>query len=503
MPALDTTQILDAFYGGIVKDDKSRVRGVASNIEELDIFSNKDYIQPERIFEEDTLPTGSELYAFTLGGDETLYGYGKETTNGYVRLFKLTSANASSPGSWETLFTSSSYEADNKSPVAFHEVTESGSQNQYLYYLAKSGTAWKLMKYGPLNGTASESVVGTLSGIGSYPRPWMLRLFGELYIGHGQYIAHIDDEGVFTEKKFTLPNGWEGVDAVGLSDTMLILCRSVSPAVNCSMIYQWDLTATSQFDDSIRIPMGGPQWIVNHKETIRVCCAMNGELRIYQLTGSFPIETHFLKNVAEETASYPVSPAKCVAEKEGILYFGVNGSPKTGIYALGQVDNTKPVALALIKRFSTTDYQYHDPIALAIAGPNFYAAYVDNGTYKVAKSTQSSPRSSNAVYESVWIDAQRPLQNKELNKVYLITKSLPANTSIKVYVASDFNDSYTEIKRADGSIYNTEGATMGIFRPHAFNNKKAFKVKLTFTSSGSNAPKLQAIGLRMLIKDLE
>ena len=33
------------FFGGIVRDDKSITLGAAFNIEELDIFANKDFIQ--------------------------------------------------------------------------------------------------------------------------------------------------------------------------------------------------------------------------------------------------------------------------------------------------------------------------------------------------------------------------------------------------------------------------------------------------------------------------
>jgi len=491
-------KIFDAFYGGIQKGDKPTVAGAVSNIEEVDIFTNKDYIQPEPIMLSDSLPSGSELYAYDVDASDTLYGYGKETTNNYVRIFSLSSAGSDDPGSWSTLFTASSGVAKSNGIILHHEITESGSQKKYLYYISDKNT---LKRYGPLGSSPSESTVGTLSGLSaSTDKIWGIRLFGEIYIGHRQFIAHVDDNGVFTEKKFTLPNGWYGVDAIGLSDRMLILCQSVNPKINYSMIYQWDLVATTQFDDSITIPMGGPQWIVNHKEVIRVLCASNGVAKIYQLSGSYPIETHTIYNIATETTGQAISPVQTKALKEGILYFGLYKTDKTGIYALGQVDEGKPVALVLAKRFDTTDYSKHKPIALFISGANFYAAYDDNGTKKISRceSNNSPTCSSNAVVETIWYDAGDPIIEKDVINAYLISYDLPTSTSLKLYLAKDFG-SYSEIKQPDGTVLSS--GNFGFYKAEGFKNIRAVKAKVAFTSNGTNCPKLKAIGLHMIVKD--
>lgn len=491
---------IEEFYGGIVRNDKSRIIGASSNMEELDIFTNKNYILPETIFSADTLPSSTELYDYAVGDDDILYGYGKETGASKVRIVKLENSGASNPGSWATLFTSSSSDvAKYEGVIEWHKTSEGGGR-KWLYYIAGTNT---LKRYGNLAGTPAEETVGTLSGLtGSWDKPWVKRIFGELYIGHRQFVAKVDDDGNFTEKAFTLPNNWEGVDGVPISDTMGILCKNVNQLVNHSMIYQWDLTASSQFVDSIVIPMGGGQWIINHKEDIRVCCALNGELRLYQISGSFPIETHKLDNIGTETGTQAISPAKSVAVKENILYFGLYKTDKSGLYALGQTDETTPVALVLSKRFGTTDYSKHKPTSTFIQGSNFYAAYDNDQVASVARcECQNSPsRSSNAVYESIWLDYGSSVKDKDLEEIYLPTYPLPASTKIALSIATDYSSSYTAVKRPDNTDYDNTGGVIGYFNSKIA-DKKVYKIKLAFTSNLTDAIKLVGIIMKALAED--
>lgn len=507
---IDKTKIINSFYGGIVRDDKSSIIGALSNAEEVDIFSNKDFIQAEQIMSADTLPTESEIYAYDVGDDDTLYAYGKETTGNKVRIFSVANGGADNPGDFTTLFTSS--DATNLativSDIKFHKTSETG--NNFLYYIAGTGTTWYLKRL--RIDTLAESSVGQLTGLnGSFMRPTMKRFYGELYICHGQYVAKVDDDGVFTEKAWTLPNSQIAIDIIPVSDVAIVLSRNQNRLINSSIGYWWDLESATQFDDRFHIPMGGAQWISNWKEKIIIFCAANGVGKFYQLSGAYPgaqpleMPGRLLTNIATETSVQPISSPKMISQKDGILYFAVYKTDKTGIYALGQLDYNDPVALILSKRFSTTNYANHKPTALLIHGPNYYGAYDDSGA-KISRceSNNSPSRSSQALIETTWQDFGAPLQDKQLIRAYLTSKKLPANTSLDLYIATDYDDSsYSQVKRADNSIFNSLNGVLGLFRPTAFKDKKAFKAKVLFTSSTTNSPKLQAIGLRSLIKQLQ
>lgn len=502
--AKEKLKIINKFYGGITRDEKSKLPGVASNIEEIDIFSNADYIQAEQIFSSYTLPASTEVYSYTSGADDTVYAYGKETSGNKVRLLSVASGSATNPSTLSTLFTSADTTnlAYDVSPVQFFRTTEANTD--YLYYVTKtSGTTVVLKRY-DITG-ATESTVGTLTQLtGSFDRISFRVIFGELLVTNGKYISKVDKDGVFSEDAFTMPNEWTAVDIAVAASSGIILARNINRNVNFCKGFWWDLTSPTQFDDSFDVSSGGPQWIMNHKETIKLFTAINGVARIYQLSGAFqgaiPIELPgiVINNVSTETSTQQISPSKAVAFKDKILYFSIWKTDKTGIYAIGQLDSDKPVAYLLSKRFSTTDYSLHKPVALFTLGPNFFGAFSDNGTNTavICKTLNSPDRSSSGIYESVIIDNEDPTTNKAITRSYVAVQPLPASTDVNLSIASDYGN-YTEYFRGDGTSLNTTSAMLGDFYVTGMANKKVFKVKLQLVSSTSSSPKVTAIMLKV------
>lgn len=229
-------------------------------------------------------------------------------------------------------------------------------------------------------------------------------------------------------------------------------------------------------------------------------CAINGRARFYKLSGAFPgavpLELPGLGflNVGAETSTQSISPAKSVAKKDNILYFGVFKTDKSGIYALGQLDSDKPEALILSKRFHTTDYSLHKPTAVFTQGPNFYAAFVDNTTASTMRceSNNSPTRSSNAVYESLILDLGNPLVHKTLDMLYVATYPLAASTSVSTAVATNYSSSYTTLTRADGTAMNGTNDTVGVFNGNNYKGK-VHRIKVSLASSTTNSPKVTAI----------
>ena len=496
-------KIIKDFFAGIVRDDKSKTVGAASNMEELDIFTNRDYIQAEQLFSAYTLPASTEVYSFCSDGDSTLYGYGKETSGGKVRIVSVATGGADNPSTLATLFTSADTDdlAYKISPIVFHKTTE--ANGKYLYYVTKNSTTIKLWRYDIVG--ASESEIGTLTGLdGTNDRLSMKVMFGELIIANGNLMAKVDKDGVFTNAAFTLPKDWEAVDMIPVSDICIILTRYIDRSVNYCKGYWWDLTATAQVDDSFNLPSGGPQWIYNHQEEILIMCAINGKARFFKLSGAFPgavpqeLPNIELTSVGLEADQQPVSSSKMLCEKDKILYFGLYKTDKNGVYALGKLDTDKPRALVLSKRWSTSDYSTQAPTGLYILGPNYYGAYSENGTASavICKSRNSPNRSTTGTYESIVIDDDSPSTNKTFSGVYVTTQPLPASTSVDVYTAHDYG-SYAQIYRGDGSTFNTTGGLLSWFMNKASSANKCIKVKAVLVSSGSSSPKLTSIGIKM------
>ncbi len=503
-------KIIKAFYAGIIRDEKSKITGAASNIEEVDIFSNADYIQAEQIFSADALPATTEAYAYTSDSAGTAFAYGSETAASKVRILSVSTGGADNPGAWSTLSTSADTTnlAYAVSPIQYFKTTEAAPN--WLYYCTKTaGNVVKLFRQ-KTDGTG-EAEVGTLSGLtGSYDRISMKVIAGTLHITNGAKIATVDQDAVYTDNAFNLPLDYTAVDIVPVGTVSIILARHIDRTSNHCKVFWWDLVPVSEseydgYDDSFEISTGGPQWATNYREKVIIFCSINGKGQFFVLNGAYQgsvpqaLPGILLTSVASDTATQPISAPKMVAVKEKILYFGLNKTDKSGVYALGQLDDDKPLALILSKKFSTTTITNHKPTALFILGPNFYGAYVDNTTASTARceSNNTPNRSASAIYESVVIDDDSPQSNKDLSDVVVTTQPLPASTDVNVSVANDYG-SYTEVFRPDGTSLNTTSAIQGDFKPKASKGKKSFKVKLELVSSTSSSPKVTSIGLRFI-----
>lgn len=503
-------KIIKAFYGGIVRDDKSKVNGAASNVEELDIFTNADYVQAEQIFSSDTLPATTEVYAYTSDSAGTVFGYGAETAGNKVRIVSVATGGADNPGAFATLSTSADTTnlAYAVSPLQFFKTTEASAN--WLYYCTKTaGNVVKLFRQ-RTDGT-TETEVGTLTGLGgSYDRISMRVIAGTLHITNGPTIATVDPDAVFTNAAFNLPLDYTAVDIVPVGTVAIILSRHIDRSSNHCKVFWWDLVPVAEseydgYDDSFEISMGGPQWATNYREKVLIFCAINGKGQFFVLNGAYQgsvpqaLPNIQLLNVAADSATQPASSSKMIGVKEKILYFGLNKTDKTGVYALGQLDDDKPLALILSKKFSTTTITNHKPTALLVLGPNFYGAFVDNTTASTVRceGNNTPNRSASAIYESIVIDDDAPSSNKDLTDVIVTTQPMPASTDVNISVLSDYG-SYSEIFRPDGTSLATTSAIQGDFKPKAIKGKKSFKIKMELVSSTSTSPKVTAIGVRFI-----
>lgn len=493
---------ISKFYGGITLDDKSNKVGASLNIEELDIFSSSDYIQPETIFAEDTVITRKITgYAFDSLGQAYALG---QTAGGNVQIWKNTDPGIASPGHWANLYSASALSANANSPLAIHIV----SGTAQLFYVTGGGVLTRVNTDGSSEST-DDTVPATMSltGVGSFQRFPMLVSNGELYVGSANQIAKVDSTGVFIGAAFTLPTGWNVIDFDVIGDAIVILGRHNSRDLTYSRLFFWDKTSLTGVDDEVVIPMGGPQIVVNHNEVVRVVCSQNGSMKVFQLDSKIPRLTHRLNNLQldanldSQTNQSQVIPVQTKFIRNNILHFGVWKTDKSGLYALGQTDEDKPLALVLIKRFNTTDYSLHKPLAAASFGYQYFLSYSDNGTVTsmVLKEGSSPTRSSNAVYESIYIDAGSPETVKEWPGIMAVAKSMPSGCNIKLDARVDGASVYDTTIGADSSMtldisndQQRDGTTADRFWERKLPSLagRALQTKLSFTSNGTSCPQL-------------
>jgi hypothetical protein len=417
--------------------------------------------------------------------------------------------------------------------LMYHVQSESGTLKEYLYYNGLRGSnSTSLFRVDFVtSGTAVtqsstdvDATPMTLTGINTSnndvnsPFPH-IRSQGELFVGHGQFIAKIDSSGIFTEKAFTLPIGYTAVDMAELGDQIYILVKDKTTNPDSKIII-WDTDSETAFDDIITIPFDGPQIIVNQRELIRVICVSEGELRAYQISGKIPIETHRLENVQEfdEFGSdygdggiyYPV-PIQTKIVREGLFQFGVWKTDKSGMYAIGQTRENFPLALVLRRRFDTSDYSEHRPVCSASNEKRTASSFFDNNValddFNLAY--VGTTRSSNATYESKLLDIDTPETVKDWPGFMITTEPFSdEDLKIKVDAKTDDASSYDANSLFTLTTANDQSTVVdGVedntywFRQWTSLVGRNLQVRIRFTSDGTTDLKLRLLSLLSRLHD--
>lgn len=502
MAKIKTTQssilYLPHFWGGvsdIINEGFNKWRFY--NGEDLDIFSNRNYIQPSVKFTKDNITGVSKITGFTVGSDSKLYALGQNTTPKAVVYYKDTPTGAS-PSAWTSLFTSGNAPAtQGYSPVTAFTSDESGSK-EYLYYHTGSN---QLSRYGPLGSSPSETTgFGTLSGLNSTSRLAHLFYSGELFIANGNKIARVTSNGTFVDETFTLPTGLEAVDMTPMvlttgGDYIAILCKDVNDN-NHSIIVVWDQVATTGAIAKIKIPVGHPQWIHKLGNIYLVAGVSNkNNLEIYPVTGVISTDTPLFRIPNVPVDDRPISPVASKSTQGSTFLFGLESTVKSGIYAIGEIVEGLP-ALVMLHRYDTNDYSKHTPYALLVDSDATYTSYYDgnDSTYNIAIANASNPTySSKAILETLMVDSGDPFRDKTWDLLQCGIEKLPENCALTITGRNNVNSAYSAINPINTiTIPDTEYQEIPIM---GFSGR-TMQVKVAFTSSNATRPQLKWIGIK-------
>lgn len=522
----DITTLQTEFYGGIQRDDLSNVGGGASDVEELDILENANFVRPTQVLSADTLPSNTAFYSYCedpLNGDG--YAVGADN-NGYTyaQVFQNIAISSTTPGGW-TSKSSSSLVANPISGSTVHYEVALGATSIIptlaIYFITGQNVISKWTAAGGIATTVGPWTLSTLTTTMGHVS--FREINGITYICAGNNVSTIDPGSPstganFNEAAFPLPFGYVAVDICQAGEYFFILASSSNLLANKSVIFIWD-GVSGTYTDQIPVPMGGPQWLYNFKQTITICCTSNGIMQLFYLSApTIGAIVHKypnirLQNVQPDNQTQvlgangnhgfgwvtPVSPAKSVFVKDDILYFGLWKFDKTALYALGQLDIKFPFALWLAKRFSTADYSQMIPYAAYCFGSKIFASFQTGYGTQGNNATQASfcdpaiaSRSSQAIFQSVWEDDDAPMNPKILHKLYATSYPMPAGCSITLSVASDYGKTFSNVYQNSNIVMNILNAIFAMFSSTGTTNKKLFQWGASFTSRATIATTLSA-----------
>lgn len=162
--------LINKWFGGITSNTRDTIPGVHANMEEVDIFSSKNYVRPNTIFAADsdnTIETGG----YAMSSNDILYAVSNNTQ---IKVWKKTSASTTSPSSWSQHKASSYFYPSNGTPVSAHQHYPTWSVSS----ITRSGTT-ATVTTSASHGLASNDSV-TISGAdqGSYNGQYTITVTG-------------------------------------------------------------------------------------------------------------------------------------------------------------------------------------------------------------------------------------------------------------------------------------------------------------------------------------
>jgi hypothetical protein len=513
----DSEKVYSQFAGGLQRDDKSAIAGGGLAIEELDILENANFVRPAQVFSADaTVPANQAFHSYCedplLG---TGYAVGGDNNgNTYAQVFYNTAIGTPTASGWTSVGSNAPLVANPISGSAVHYEIESGATTPTLavYFITGQNVVTRYTASGNI-----ATTVWTLSTLTSNMGHISFREINTItYIAAGNYISTIDPGSTstgpnFNEKAFALPTGYVAIDICQAGQYYFILAETSDLISNKSVIFIWD-GVSPQYTDQIPVPMGGPQWIYNFKQTVTICCTAGGKMKLFYLNAptvgalckaypniqiqnvQLPNQTLWIGATGNHGVNWvvPVSPSKSVFVKDDILYFALWKFDKTALYALGQLDSKSPFALWLAKRFSTADYSQMVPFAAYCFGQKIFAAFQTgyftqgtNATNCAICDPAIANRSSQAIFTSTWDDDGEPMNPKDLIRAYMQSYPIPRGCSLQLNFAFDYGTTYTTMVQAGNSIMNTLNQVFSIMRPTGALNKKLFQWQVAFTSRQS------------------
>lgn len=260
------------------------------------------------------------------------------------------------------------------SAFTFFRLKDSVSFNKRVYYVNQFGTSDFYLSYTPADSSQARMYrldaggnMMRLTGLTYSDIVQMRVVFDRLYVTNGNYIAQVDDDGVFTEKRFTLPTGWRAIDFDVVGTYLVIIARRDDTNEYQGLF--WDMVTTSGYESNFSIPLMTASWVRNFGDQIYIAGGDCSRFSIYRLSYSAPgatLNPVGSVGIASELANcFGVSSDKrTVAVGTNKMTFEVNTADLSGVFAFGRLDASTPFSLSCLyettKRiyftFPTRDY---------------------------------------------------------------------------------------------------------------------------------------------------
>jgi len=471
--------IIDSFSGGLSNYESKGIKGSFKFGSGLDIRKKVDSLSCNYALADLGDPITDPIYILVPAPNGIMYGF---TTN---KIYQIEEDSSTS-----VVYSGSAISGNPNGAGIGYE-----SSGKYYIYWTISGTLHRKELPGASNWSDVDGTGGfpkTTLGTDSHP---MVSVNGDLIIGNSQYLAMVGFDGSYTNNALDLGIG-NLISSVIERDGNVIIGIRKNDFTEQGAIFMWDTTSLSWSRKQF-LPAEGVYSLVDTEFKLVITDALESGIQTKRLFAAdfdsvtpiytFPIDSSGGLSTGSQLATID----------NGIALFGMYDGDSyaedrstNGIYSFGRKEkNSAPVVnleyplncdiMFSMKKYASSVYvSYRQPTGV---GYNYKTQRVDfnNGTR------------STAIYRSLDLKAPpgSPSQVVGWQMIKLLTKPMPAGTSISVRYQVNKNDTWIPAKLHTGSSsFSTTGNTEAVFLAGV--EGKFFEFEITLTPNGSATPEV-------------
>jgi len=342
-------------------------------------------------------------------------------------------------------------------------------------------TQTKLKKIKTSSGFGSPTTVTTFQR--GYTGEWhtMLEALGVLFICDADYLALLDYEGAVNKTALQFPGGIYSKALIDNAD-IIIIGATQKEQQRRGFLFTWNKLADSwitkkdlqaQGANSLNFLEGG------------VMVQTGEELKYWDTANLIP-----LKQLPGGGNTLPGGQA----EYKSVGHFGVQGGTLNGVYGYGRRDKNSPFALNLEYIPSHGDFTTTTNKIGCVSNHQgqMLVSWYDGTNYGV--DIVDEDNKAVALYQSLEIDANSPFADKRWSQIKIVTRPLPAGTSIVVRAKTINDDDWQTCKTdSQATLMNTAGQKKAIFNVAGAGAGEIIEVELTLTPNGNATPEVISI----------
>ena len=172
--------------------------------------------------------------------------------------------------------------------------------------------------------------------------------------------------------------------------------------------------------------------------------------------------------------------------------FGVQGGTKNGVYGYGRRDKNSPYALNLeyVPSHGDTASPTNKIGCVSNHQGTLVVSWYDGTNYGV--DVIDTENKAVSIYESLEFDAGLPYASKKWHMAKVVTRPLPAGTSVKFQYKTNNSSNWIDGKtQSNTSTRSLSGSVKTIFNIQT--EGEIYEFRLVLTPSGNNAPEVISV----------